>query len=174
MNFQNPLITLLKKFQTHRIHYVVIGVSGINYYARDPGNIISTQDFDLLLKPTAKNLEKVLNLLLKQRYSLQLNGEPLGTPDLWVIKKILEHQTTISAVKKNSFRVDLVLNAGGIPYSIWIKRKKIFKIDNVKIPVGDLSQLLQAKQKANRDKDRTFLKLYKHNLQELLKKSKLS
>ena len=54
-------------------------------------------------------------------------------------------------------------------YEKWYRNKRVFKVNGLRIFVGDLRQLLQAKENSNREKDRKFLALYKLQLKDLLK-----
>jgi len=68
--------------------------------------------------------------------------------------------------------LDIIMDAGRIPYSEWEKGKKEFIVDRVKVNVGDLKHLIRAKENSNREKDRKFLQLYKIQLKEMLKTTK--
>lgn len=149
----------------------MIGVSAINYYAEDPGTMFSTQDCDFLVKPNPKNLMAALKVLSKEGYKLESNGEPLGQIDIWLAKKILEHEAAITARKGKSLRIDLVTNGGNISYKEWLHGRKVFKVGNLKVWVGSLPQLILAKENSNREKDKKFLELYKIQLKEMLKQT---
>ena len=146
----------------------MIGVSGVNFYVGDPGNIIATQDCDLLAEPKPKNILKILQTLEREGYELESNGEPLGPADLWLANKIIQHGAVVKA-KRGLLRVDVVLEGGKIPYVVWERGKRAFAVGGLKIYVGSLSHLIQAKENSNRDKDRKFLALYKIQLKEMLK-----
>ncbi|OGR86891.1 MAG: hypothetical protein A3A86_07155 [Elusimicrobia bacterium RIFCSPLOWO2_01_FULL_60_11] len=168
MKFVDDYESVLKKFNSKNIRYVVIGVFGINYYANDPGNRVLTQDCDILLKPLVKNLLDALKILMAEGFNLESNGEPLGDVDAWLVKKLIERRSVVTARKGDVLRIDLVIEGGGIPYSTWEKNRRLFKAGNTRIYVGDLPQLLRAKENANREKDRKFLALYKIQLKEML------
>lgn len=172
MRFKNPYNEILKKFSKKGIKYLVIGVSGINYYAKEPGTMFSTLDCDVLVKPEGKNIFLALKILEKNGYQLEANGEPIVGVDIWLARKIIEHQAVIVSKKDNALRIDLVINGGRIPYSEWEKGKKKFIVDGVKVNVGDLRHLIRAKENSDREKDRKFLQLYKIQLKEMLKTTK--
>ncbi|MBI4057569.1 MAG: hypothetical protein HY399_08500 [Elusimicrobia bacterium] len=170
----NPYASLLKKLTQNKIKFVVIGVSGINYYADDPGTLFSTRDLDILVQPTGKNVYATLRLLEKNRCELESNGEPVVEVDQWLTSKILEQRAVITARKGSSLRVDIVTDAGRIPYEKWRKGCRYFLVQGVKIPVGGLPELILAKKNSNREKDRQFLALYRIQLKEMLEKAKRS
>ena len=169
----NPYESVLKRFNKSKVNYVLIGVSGINYYVNDPGDLFSTQDCDVLVKPEPKNLFLALKALESGGFKLEVNHEPIGTVDLWLTKRMIEQAATINAMKEG-LRIDIVCSAGKIPYKDWFRTKRHFHIDKMKIPVGGLLQLLRAKENSNREKDRIFLKLYKVKLKDLLDKRRKS
>ena len=47
---------LLDSLSRRRVRFVIIGLSGANYYARSGGSLFATQDRDLLLKPDPANV----------------------------------------------------------------------------------------------------------------------
>lgn len=168
----NPYEIILKKLSKKRISFIVIGVSGINYYSNDPGNIFSTQDCDVLVKPIAANILSVLKILEKEKYQLETNREPLVGLDSWLAEKIIEHQAVVTAKKGKVLRIDIVIDGGGFSFQEWNKDKRIFLVEGIKVPVGSLMRLIRAKENSNREKDRKFLALYKIQIKEMLKNEK--
>lgn len=167
---ENPYAEILRVLTKKRVRYVVIGVFGINFYVTDPGEIFSTQDCDLLVKPEPDNLVRVLKLLESKGFQLETNGEPLIGVDRWLAQKIIEHRAMVIARKDRMLRIDIVIEGGKIPYEKWNRHKKVFTIAGSKVSVGSLPMLIRAKENSNREKDRAFLKLYKIQLKEILKK----
>ena len=163
----NPYESVLRRLNKTKVNYVLIGVSGINYYVNDPGDLFSTQDCDVLIKPEPKNLLLALKALESDGFKLETNREPIGPVDLWLAKRMVEQAATINA-RKEGLRIDIVCSAGKIPYKDWFKTKRNFHIGKMRIPVGGLTQLLRAKENSDREKDRIFLKLYKVKLKDLL------
>src|SRR5579864_8826556 len=51
----NPYQLVLRELGRSGAEYLVIGASGINYFAKDARQILSTADYDLFLKPTSEN-----------------------------------------------------------------------------------------------------------------------
>jgi hypothetical protein len=45
----DPYVEVCKRFEDERIRYVIVGVFGINFYARQVGEIITTADCDILI-----------------------------------------------------------------------------------------------------------------------------
>lgn len=163
---------VLGRLGRKKVKYLLIGVSGINFYAEDPGRIIATQDVDILLKPATANVLAALEVFEEAGYRLESNGEPLAGVDRWLAQRILERRAVVTAVKDEALRVDLVTDGGGIPFQEWEESRRLFKIEGVNVPVGDLIRLLRAKQNAGRDKDKKFMALYKLQIEEMLRADK--
>jgi hypothetical protein len=45
----DPYVEVFKQFAEEGIRYVIVGVFGINFYARQAGQIITTADCDILV-----------------------------------------------------------------------------------------------------------------------------
>lgn len=160
---------ILARLGRKKVEYLLIGVSGINFYADGPGSMIATQDVDILLKPVAGNMLAALKVFEAAGYRLESNGEPLVGIDGWLAERILERRAVVTAVKDDAFRVDMVTDGGGIPFQEWKKSVRVFEIEGVSVPVGDLSQLVQAKHNAGREKDKKFMALYGVQIKEMLR-----
>ena len=59
-----------------RVDFVVIGVGGINFYAREPGEMVLTQDLALLLAPRLENFRAALAALHGAGFAFSAGGEP--------------------------------------------------------------------------------------------------
>ncbi len=167
----NPYTAILKKLAEEGVRYVVVGVTGINFYSDDPGRMISTEDLDIAVEPTVVNLLAAFKTLEAQAYRLEINGEPLVGVDRLLAKRIVEHRAAVTARKGNCLRVDLVLEAGKQPYRAWEKSSRIFKLRGCKVRVGELADLLRAKADAGREKDKKFLALYGAQIKEMLREA---
>ena len=55
---------------------VIVGVGGINFYARDGAEAFATLDVDILLPPEPAQLRRALNALAARGFSFQAEGEP--------------------------------------------------------------------------------------------------
>ncbi|MCX7941262.1 MAG: hypothetical protein N2555_05785 [Endomicrobia bacterium] len=49
--FYDPYIEVIRKFNSKKVKYVVIGVAGINYYVKDVRQLFVTADFDVFISP---------------------------------------------------------------------------------------------------------------------------
>lgn len=167
-------IEVFKLFNQKKVKYLLVGVYAIDHYIKDSSAGFHTLDCDILVEPAPKNLLIALQILEELGYQLEANKEPIVGIDLWLAKRTIERQAVTNAKKENEMPLDIMINAGRIPYQKWSERKKIFAVQDVRIPVGSLTDLIRAKENSNREKDRKFLALYKIQLKEMLKKEEKS
>ena len=145
----------------------MIGVMAVNHYAKDPSSIYSTLDCDILLRRDPTNLQRALQALLQDGRNLMALGEPLGKPDRFICRRIVECGGMVTAVKPGEMPIDIVLGIEGMRFSVLKKRRRIFTVAGVRVPCADLQDILLAKERAGRGKDLAFLKLYGANLHKL-------
>lgn len=167
----NPYGDLFRILRDGGVEYVLIGLSAVNCYADDPEGMFSTGDADTLLKPVSSNLLRALRCLIRAGFHLEAGGEPLGPADALLARRLVEHRAVVRGRREDGLKVDLVLEAGGIPYKEWSGSRRFFKIEGVRVPVGSLPILVRAKENAGREKDRKFLTFYKTELAEMLKRA---
>lgn len=169
---QKSIVKVFKFFNQKKIRYVLIGVYAIDHYVKDPAEGFRTLDCDIVVEPTLKNLLTVFQTLEKMGYELEANKEPLVGIDSWLVNKVIEHRAVVTARKIDEMPIDIVLSGGRFSFKEWNKDKRIFLVGGVKVPVGNLSRLIRAKEHSNREKDRKFLELYKIHLKEMLRLEK--
>ncbi len=157
----DPYTEVLHAFNQKGVRYVVVGVSGINYYAKSPSESFSTQDYDLFLENTLGNLKKAVGILSRLGFHVATKEGPFR-PDH--IKEIVQRQGTLMATNPQGIQIELLLRISGYVFRELEKDAKIFLVDEVPIRVGGLRKLLMSKKIAGREKDRLFLKRYQANL----------
>lgn len=166
-SFQDPYRAVIEQLNRLGIRYVVVGMMGINYYAKNPAEAFATMDYDVFLEPAFKNVEKAVK-------SLQALGFQLGTQDGSLkaadFSRIIRLQKTIVATTSEGLMVELLLKVSGFPFSEMAKDAVTFSVEGVPIRVGRLEKLLRSKHLAGREKDRSFLKRYRLLLKEPSKK----
>ena len=162
--FRDPYQIVLDRFNRRGVAYVVVGMAGINYYAKDASEMFSTLDYDIFLKSTLSNVEKALHCLEELGFSLATRKGVVQRNEL---KQLVRGRMTLSATTQEGIMVELLLKVSGYPFSELAKDAATFTVGRVPIRVGRLRKLLRSKQLANRPKDRQFLKRY----QLLLKNS---
>ncbi len=158
----------MKSLRAARVRFVVIGVSGVNYYARAAGQIFSTFDRDLFLPPESANLLRYWQACLSEGLALWAGDEPLGAPlDRRLADQVVSHRALVRAVG-NDLQVDLTLVMAGFEFGpVWHARR-LFRLEDVSIPVASLEQIVKSKAAADRPKDRLFLASHEDALRALM------
>lgn len=159
----DPYTEVIHRFNQKGIRYVVVGLSGINYYAKDPSESFSTQDYDLFLDNTLENLKKATAVLMRLGFSVSMRRGHFQ-PDK--IKEIVQRQETLVATNPQGVQIELLLRVSGYVFRELDQDAKVFLVDEVPIRVGRLRKLLNSKKIAGREKDRLFLKRYQTLLRE--------
>lgn len=160
-----PHLGVLVALGRAKVRYLLFGVTAINHYASDASFVFSTRDCDILLEPKAPNLKRALAVVSAYGYELTAGGEPLPWPDPIVAVRLVQHRALVTALRAESLPLDLMLDPpGGVPFSDYWRRRTEFNVKGVGIMVASLDDLLAAKEKAGRDKDRAFLTLYRATL----------
>lgn len=161
--FQDPYREILARFNRRGVRYVVVGMTGINYYAKNPAQTFATLDYDLFLEPSVGNVEKAAQALESLGWSLGTSGGPFKTAGL---HGVVRDRRTIVATTAEGLVVELLLRVSGYPFSELARDAATFSIRGVPVRVGRLSKLLRSKRLAGRPKDRQFLERYKSLLEE--------
>ena len=141
--------------------FVVVGVGGINFYARDASDVVVTADLDLLLARRPQALRAALGALAHAGFSFELGGEPfLDFEDDEVLSNLVSHGATLVALGAGGVQLDLMLSMTGFEYDELADDASRFRVGDAEILVGRLEKLLRSKELSDRPKDREFLRLY--------------
>lgn len=170
-SFSDPYRVVLDHFNRLGVRYVVIGMSGINYYATGPADTFATLDYDIFLDPSLENVKKAVRALEKL-------GFTIGTAEGLLEKKTglqeaIFNQRTLVAATTDGVLVELLLRVSGYPFSELHKDAATFTVRGVPVRVGRLTKLLESKRIAARPKDREFLRRYQSLLFEDSKKPRM-
>lgn len=158
----DPYRAVIQQFNRYGIRYVVVGMSGINYYARSPAETFATLDYDIFLEPTLKNVSQAVRVL--KRLSLTV-GTAAGLLREDTIKTVVRDRRTLVATTPDGLTVELLLEVSGYPFSELAKDAATFTVRGVPVCVGRLTKLLKSKKLAGRAKDRHFLQRYQSLLE---------
>jgi len=166
----NPYHLLLRELTRSGVDYIVIGVSGINYFAKDARQVLSTADYDLFLKPTAENVVRAWKAFRKGGFSVVVRqGDHMRALRRLTSAtggKLVKQGRTLVAVGPYQLVVEGLLVVSGFTFDE-LKRRAVGMRDrelNFRFEVGALKDLLESKRIANREKDRLFLARYKRLL----------
>jgi len=160
---RDPYRAVIQQFNRRGVRYVVVGMAGINYYARNSAETFATLDYDLLLEPSLSNVERAILVLQQFGFTLGTSTGLLYRADL---RRMVRHRTTLTATTPDGLMIELLLAVSGYPFSELARDAATVTIRGVPVKVGRLSKLLRSKQLAGRPKDRQFLRRYQALLRE--------
>jgi hypothetical protein len=166
-----PIVPVGRAFARQSVRYVLIGVSGANFYAPAGQASFVTRDYDLFLPPDEDNLVSAWAACEDAGMDLWLGSEPLDRPrDRWLAERVITRRALTHSAGPQDLAVDLTLIMEGFDFeTVWMERR-LFIIDDVEIPTARLLHIVTSKQAAGRDKDRLFLATHRAALEQLLKK----
>ncbi len=143
------------------VHYVLVGVGAINFYAEDPAHAFSTLDLDILLAPDVENLRKALRALGDRGFAFEAGGEPfLDLDDEAALGNIVGTGANLGARHENGAWLDLMLSVRGFSYAELATDAREFSIGDRSVWVGRLEKLLRSKELSGRPKDIEFLRIF--------------
>lgn len=165
----DPYREVMRAFNRAGVRCVVVGMSGINYYAKSPAQTFGTLDYDIFIEPTVGNVEKALAVVRKLGFAVGpqpkaagKGGKPSGE---W-LKALVRDRRTLTATTPEGLMVELLLQVSGYPFSEMARDALTVTVGGVPVRVGRLSKLLGSKRIAGRPKDRSFLRRYRNLLKE--------
>lgn len=161
--------SLLKSLLKHKVDFVIVGVSGINYYAQNASHFLSTMDYDIFLKPDIENLYRTLKVLMQQDFNVcyKTSSQKLKLiqkPSKTLCEKLVKNKSVLIAEGSSHAVFDLLQQISGFTFqeikkcAVKMRDKKL----KFAFPVGRLEDLLESKRLANREKDIFFLKKYRN------------
>lgn len=156
-NLYDPYGELMDGLNRAGVDFVVVGMSGINYYAESAVDTFGTQDCDLFLKPALANAVKAFGVLTGLKYEMSAGGKAISEKDL---KRMLEFKKTVLAVNPEGVTVELLFAVSGFVFRQMAEDASVFRAGETLIRVGKLHKLLASKKAAGRPKDKLFLKRY--------------
>lgn len=149
------------------VEFVVVGVGGINFYARTPAQSFATLDLDALLSPSVENLRLALAVLGELGYGFEAGGEPfLDTADAVMLSRVVANGASLSAIHPHASQLDLMMSISGYGFEDLVGDATTFEVSGVDVRVGRLTKLLHSKEVSGRQKDLEFLRIYKATLDE--------
>ena len=161
---------LVERLRRDGIRFVVIGLSGANYYARAAGALFVTQDRDLLLPPDPDKTLAVWRACDALGLDLVCAAEPLDRPrDRFLAERVISNQALVRATDGAGLDVDFTFVLAGFDFQRVWSRRRVFRVDDVEIPVARLADIVESKRRAGRDKGRLFLATHAEAIRDLMK-----
>lgn len=163
--FVGSLLAILER----GAEFVVVGVSGVNFYAKDASDAVVTHDLDVWLRPDPANVAKALVALRDAGFTFHAGGEPfVDLEDELVLANVIRHGGTIVAQRLPEIdRLDLMLSLFDFSFAEEWKKAATFEIRGVRVRVGDIDTLLRSKEIAGRPKDVEFLRMHEARFRRL-------
>ena len=155
--FYDPYRAVIRQFNRRGVRYVVVGMAGINYYARGAAETFATLDYDVLIEPTLNNVEQAIRSLKRLGFTI---GTAAGLLSAERLREIVRGKRTLVATTPDGLMVELLLAISGFAFAEVAKDAATFAVRGVPVKVGRLTKLLQSKQLAGRTKDRAFIRRY--------------
>ena len=145
-------IELLKRIERSKVCYLVVGGIAVNLH----GVIRPTNDLDLIVYLEPKNLSKFLKLLTKLGYKPKVPvkamdfANPKNRRD-WIKNK---NMIVFSFYHPKDFmKVIDIFVKHPMPFGVMYRRRDLFKVGSIKIPVLSIPDLIKLKKKASRLQD---------------------
>ncbi len=143
------------------VEFVVVGVGGINFYARDAAELVVTGDIDVLLRRDAGTLRAALAALARVGFTFEAGREPfLDLDDDLILTRVCEVGASILARNEEGVRVDLMTSMTGFGFEDLSADAATFEIRGIAVRVGSLAKLLRSKELSGRSKDVEFLRMF--------------
>jgi hypothetical protein len=154
-------IRALTALQQAGVEFVIVGVGGINFYGRTPGQAFATLDLDALLPPVAEKLAAALRVLSALGYTFEAGGEPfVDREDAEVLTRVVANGACLTAVHPALGQIDLMTSLAGFSYDELEVDATIFRVAGTDVRVGRLEKLLRSKERSGRPKDLEFLRAF--------------
>jgi hypothetical protein len=145
----------------------VIGVSGVNHYARNSGLLFTTEDRDLFLPADSANELRAWQACRSEGFELWCGNEPLGEPmDRILAEQVVSRRALVRA-DGHGLLVDLSLVMAGFAFDDVWSRRRVFKVEGIEVPVASLKDIVTSKAAVGRPKDQLFLATHEEALREM-------
>jgi hypothetical protein len=152
----DPFLDLVRALHHHRVRFVLIGVSGVNYYASRGSLLFTTADHDLFLPLDTPNTLGACHAAESRGLELSAGVEPLDVPhDETVARAVVDRRALVMA---------------GFDFETVWQERRTFVADGTQLPVARLAHIINSKATAGRQKHRLFLATYAEGLEALLKR----
>jgi hypothetical protein len=139
----NRLKDVFASFERHDVHYVVIGgIAAILH-----GVPRATFDLDILIEPTQRNAQQMLQALLKAG---------LGTAALTTTEDVLANEITIF---RDRVRIDVQTSTPGLEFARAWDRRETMNYEGQQFFVACREDLIASKRASDRPVDREDVRL---------------
>jgi len=166
-NLADPFVRALATLLSASVEFVVVGVGGINFFAKDPSEAVATRDLDVLLSPNPEGLGTALRALDRAGFYFEAGGEPfvdIAHPD--ALAAVVRAGAAVKVRSDDGAEIDLMISMHGFDFEGLAEDAVPFRISGIEVKVGRLEKLLRSKELSGRPKDVAFLAMFKARNQE--------
>lgn len=166
----DPFLRLADRLRRAKVRFVVIGLSGINVYARSASEVFATQDRDLFLPPDPANELAAWGVCESLGLELFCGDEPLDRPrDQVTAERVIANRALVRATNGAGLDIDLTLVMAGFDFATVWRSRRTFRVEGVEIPLARLAHIVESKRRAGREKDRLFLATHAEAIRDLVR-----
>jgi predicted nucleotidyltransferase len=147
----STFLELIKALNENNVEYILIGGMAINLH----GFARNTEDIDLFIQPTHKNIELLKKVLLEKFNDAEINE---------ITKEEFDKYAVIRFGTNSGFYIDIMTKLGEA-FSFDDLSYEEMTIDSVKIKVADVRTLYRLKENTYREIDQLDLKFLKSKME---------
>jgi predicted nucleotidyltransferase len=159
---------IFQAFQKQEVKYILVGGIAVNLL----GATRSTVDLDILVEMSDDNFKKIVEILKNQGYRVKQPVDPMKIVDNKAREELIKkkHMKALNFYKEGELKeVDIIIES---PLSFEEAERNIvyIKIDDLKLPVISIDDLIKMKKKTGRAIDKldvgelTKIKKFKKDL----------
>ena len=134
---------ILRAFQKKGVKYILVGGIAVNLH----GALRNTADMDILIEMSDDNLKKLVNILKNHGYQVKQPVDPIQIADKqiredWINNK---HMKAFNFYKDDELKeVDIIIESP-VSFENAIKNVEYIDVDNLKLPVISINDLIKMK-----------------------------
>lgn len=163
----DPFVRALATLAEARVDFIIVGVGGINFFAKDPSEAVATRDLDILVRPAPEVLGTALSAFDRAGFYFEAGGEPfvdIADPD--ALAGVVGAGVTVAIRSDDGAEIDLMLSMSGFDFEGLAEDAVTFRVSGTEVKVGRLEKLLRSKELSGRPKDIAFLTMFKARNQD--------
>lgn len=163
----DPFVRALATLAEARVDFIIVGVGGINFFAKDPSEAVATRDLDILVRPAPEVLGTALSAFDRAGFYFEAGGEPfvdIADPD--ALAGVVGAGATVAIRSDDGAEIDLMLSMSGFDFEGLAEDAVTFRVSGTEVKVGRLEKLLRSKELSGRPKDIAFLTMFKARNQD--------
>jgi predicted nucleotidyltransferase len=138
LKLETDFIDFIKLCNKHKVEYLVIGGYAVSIH----GYPRSTKDFDICVKISDENAEKMVEVI-----------KDFGFGALKLVKEDFLKKDFITQLGYEPVRIDILNDLAGVQFEVAWRNRKVIDFEGSKINFIGYAELLKVKEKAGRPQD---------------------